>query len=99
VIVFKRHIKSVSRTNVNTVCINIGEGPLKNIYIKSADVIAPVGMDAEQLRDWLASLLNTSSSGTGSTSMNQLITLQAIKNILLDIKLRLPGGQIIEQQE
>ncbi len=85
----KQHIKTVDTIRNDTVRIDIGEGALKNIYIRYDDVITPSGfVNAEDLRDYLNNFMTVSITG-GATEIKQdteIFLLTRIAGLLTDIK-------------
>lgn len=55
----KEQIKTIDQFNESTVRLNIGEGPLKNIFINVANVIDPILSSVEQLIDFISQLMIT----------------------------------------
>ena len=96
ILVNKLQIKSIETIRTDTVRLDIGDGALKNIYIKFADVSTPAGLtDAGQLRDAINAMLKTNGDGlataelqqTGNATLNSILTvLGEIKVILSNLK-------------
>lgn len=96
ILVNKLQIKSIETIRTDTVRLDIGDGALKNIYIKFTEVTIPAGLtDAGQLRDAINTMLKTNSDGlataelqqTGNTTLNSILTvLGEIKVILSNLK-------------
>jgi hypothetical protein len=85
----KLQIKTIDTVRTDTVRIDIGEGALKNIYIRAEDVITPDGLlTADNLRDWLNTILlsNTSGSATEANQQLEIGQLNLIRLLLTDIK-------------
>jgi hypothetical protein len=89
VLIAKEHIKTIDTMHRDTVCLHMGEGPLKNIYIKDSDVIVPFGLQAEQIRDWLAGIIDAGINVSESNEQNKLLQLQQIRDLLIDIRILL----------
>ena len=96
ILVNKLQIKSIETIRTDTVRLDIGDGALKNIYIKFGEVTIPAGLtNAGQLRDAINTMLKTNSDGlataglqqTGNTTLNSILTvLGEIKVILSNLK-------------
>jgi hypothetical protein len=85
----KLQIKTIDTIRTDTVRIDIGEGALKNIYIRAEEVITPDGLlTADSLRDWLNTILlsNTSGSATEANQQLEIGQLNLIRLLLTDIK-------------
>jgi hypothetical protein len=98
-LISKGQIKTIDTIRTDTVRIDIGEGPLKNIYIKNAEVITPQTFaNPEDLRDAISAMLQSNISGV-ATEFNQLEEISQLNQILavlLDIKTlvsKLQGGR------
>ncbi|MBK6937006.1 MAG: hypothetical protein IPH18_09110 [Chitinophagaceae bacterium] len=66
ILVSKLQIKTIETIRNDVVRLDIGEGALKNIYIKFADVTTPAGLaDAGQLRDAINAMLLSNRSRCG----------------------------------
>lgn len=87
-IVVKEQIKTVDIIKSNIVRIDIGEGPLKNIYLNYQDVTFPTVTSADQLRDHIISLLKTDINDGDYPSED---TLQEILGMLLNNYNQLKG--------
>jgi hypothetical protein len=85
-IIHKKLVKSIDLLHGDTVRIDIGEGVLRHVYIKYADVTEPVTANAGVLRDSIKQMLDTGEAGQPSTLANQLTEL----GLLTDLK----NGQI-----
>lgn len=89
ILVNKLQIKSIETIRTDTVRLDIGDGALKNIYIKFADVTTPAGLtDAGQLRDAINAMLKTNGEGLATAEL-QLIgnaSLVSIQGVLGEIK-------------
>ena len=87
ILVNKLHVKTIDTIKDEIVRLNIGEGALKNIYIKFADVVNPYGLEnAAQLRDEINNML--------------LSTLNDIKTAISNIQCSCnASGQIIRIDE
>ncbi|MFI5195700.1 MAG: hypothetical protein ACHQD8_01300 [Chitinophagales bacterium] len=70
----KTQIKTIDTVKNEMVRIDIGEGALRHIYIKHADVTIPAGLaDASALRDAIKAMLDTAQPGTDLTGLTNLI--------------------------
>lgn len=96
ILVCKLHIKTIDTINDESVRLNIGEGPLKNIYIRLAEVTNPLGLEnVDQLRDVINSMLLTSVNGT-ATEVKQDSEINVLANVLAvlnDIKIAINNLQ------
>lgn len=89
VLVNKLQIKSIETIRTDTVRLDIGDGPLKNIYIKFAEVTVPAGFtNAGMLRDAINAMLKTNSEGLATAELQQTgnATLNAVLTVLGEIK-------------
>lgn len=90
ILVNKLQIKSIETIRTDTVRLDIGDGALKNIYIKFAEVTNPGGLtDAGQLRDAINTMLKTNSDGLATAELQQTgnATLNAVLTVLGEIKI------------
>lgn len=82
ILVSKLQIKTIDTIRNDVVRIDIGEGALKNIYLKYAEVSVPNGIpDVNQLRDLLNGMLQ-SSVGGGATEVKQDTEINILNGIL-----------------
>jgi hypothetical protein len=82
ILVSKLHIKTIDTIKDEIVRLNIGEGPLKNIYIRFAEVVYPTGLDnAAQLRDEINYMLLNNVNGT-ATEVKQDSEINILANVL-----------------
>src|SRR5204863_5363033 len=99
-IVFKGHALLINKTQIKTidaiqdsiVRIDIGEGQLKNIYVRLADVAYPAGLpDVIALRDYIRDLLLQNEDGLATVSRQdqQSDILNGIKDLLETIKINI----------
>jgi hypothetical protein len=66
VLVNKAQIKTIDTAKNEMVRIDIGEGPLKQIYIKFSEVTVPAGLaDVNALRDAIKAMMDSSCAGSG----------------------------------
>jgi hypothetical protein len=90
-LVAKEQVKTIDTIQTNIVRIDIGEGPLKNIFINYQDVTAPVVASANELRDLIkAMLVSDQYDGGDATEQGQLNILSKLTDmsaILETIKL------------
>lgn len=92
-LVTKEQVKTIDTIQNNIVRIDIGEGPLKNIFINYQNVTLPVVQSADELRDLIKGwMLSENYNGGDATEVTQL----SILNKLGDVTLIL---QAIKQQE
>ncbi|MGF2410739.1 hypothetical protein [Ferruginibacter sp.] len=89
ILVSKIQIKTIETIRNDVVRLDIGEGALKNIYIKLAEVVTPAGLgDAGQLRDAINAMLLSNVAG-GATEIKQdteIGILNGILGVLNDLK-------------
>lgn len=90
--VTKDQVKTIDTIQNNIVRIDIGEGPLKNIFINYQDVETPVVASANELRDLINSMLMSDNYDGGdakeATQISVLTKLGDIASILATIKER-----------
>lgn len=89
ILVNKLQIKSIETIRTDTVRLDIGDGALKNIYIKFADVTTPAGLtDAGQLRDAINAMLKANGEGLATAELQQIgnASLVSILGVLGEIK-------------
>ena len=92
-LVTKEQVKTIDTIQNNIVRIDIGEGPLKNIFINYQNVTLPVVQSANELRDLIKGwMVSDNYNGGDATEATQL----SILNKLGDLTLVL---QAIKQQE
>lgn len=97
ILVSKIQIKTIETIRGDVVRLDIGEGALKNIYLKYSEVTIPEGMaDAAQLRDTINAML-LSNVGGGATEVKQdteITILNGILTALQDLKgiINIGGG-------
>lgn len=91
-LVSKEQVKTIDTIQNNIVRIDIGEGPLKNIFINYQDVVAPAVASANELRDLIKGMLlsdqYTGGDATEQGQVNILNKLGDIATILASIKER-----------
>jgi hypothetical protein len=81
-LVTKTQIKTIDTVRVDTVRLDIGEGALKNIYVRYTDVSAPVVQSAAELKDAIKAMLTSGgSSGSGATEQSQLSIVTELQNL------------------
>jgi len=84
-LITKSQIKTIDTVRTDTVRIDIGEGALKNIYVRYSDVTDPVVQNAAELKDAIKTMLATSgvsgSSATEESQVNILTELQYLRSI------------------
>src|SRR5689334_9355534 len=85
-LVTKDQVKTIDTIHENTVRIDIGEGPLKNIFLNYQEVTAPVVTSANELRDaikgMLLSDLYDGGDATEASQINMVNQLASIAAIL-----------------
>ena len=80
--VTKDQVKTIDTIQNNIVRIDIGEGPLKNIFINYQDVEQPVVASANELRDLINQMLLTENyAGGDAKEVTQLSILNQIQSI------------------
>jgi hypothetical protein len=79
-LVTKHQIKTIDTIRNNTVRIDIGGGPLHNIFIKSDEVSEPAIVDNLGLRDYINGLLIGGVNGT-ATESNQVLEIKLLEKI------------------
>ena len=83
----KAQIKTIDTIRNDTVRIDIGEGALKNIYVRLADVVFPQQFkNVELLRDYIKDLMIQNGFSTEAKQDAEISELQQIRQALLDIK-------------
>ena len=91
-LVAKEQVKTIDTIQTNIFRIDIGEGPLKNIFINYQDVTAPVVASANELRDlikgWMLSDSYNGGDATEAGQVNIVNKLGDIATILEAIKLK-----------
>lgn len=91
-LVTKEQVKTIDTIQNNIVRIDIGEGPLKNIFINYQDVTNPAVGSANELRDlikgWLLSDNYNGGDATEATQLSILNKLGDLAVILQAIKLK-----------
>lgn len=99
ILVSKIQIKTIETIRGDVIRLDIGEGALKNIYLKYSEVTIPEGLaDAAQLRDTINAML-LSNVGGGATEVKQdteITILNGILTALQDLKgiINIGGGGI-----
>jgi hypothetical protein len=82
-LVSKLHIKTIDTVGRDAVRINIGEGPLRNIYIKQSEMVTPNVENVYELRDFIKNLLPANNAvGSGSLEQQQYDVQLQIRDIL-----------------
>lgn len=83
-LVSKEQVKTIDIVQDHIVRIDIGEGPLKNIFINYQDVANPVVASASELRDVFKGMMDSDQyEGGDATESTQLQMLQEIQNLKL----------------
>lgn len=89
----KAKIKTIDIIRGDTVRLDIGEGALKNIYVRLGDVIFPqIFPTAENLREYIKELMIHKGFSTEEKQDIEITELQNIKQVLQDIKLTFQNG-------
>lgn len=92
-LVTKEQVKTIDTIQNNIVRIDIGEGPLKNIFINYQDVASPEVTSADMLRDVIRDMLISDNyNGGDATEQTQISILNKISDITLVL-------QALQQQE
>lgn len=82
ILVSKLQIKTIDTIRDDVVRLDIGEGALKNIYLKTAEVSVPAGIgDSAQLRDAINAMLLSNVAG-GATEVKQDTEINILNGIL-----------------
>lgn len=95
ILVSKLQIKTIETIRNDVARLDIGEGALKNIYIKFADVTTPAGLaDAGQLRDAINAMLlsNVAGAATEVKQDAEIGILNGILGVLTDLKVIMNTG-------
>lgn len=95
ILVSKLQIKTIETIRNDVVRLDIGEGALKNIYIRFADVTTPAGLaDAGQLRDAINAMLlsNVAGAATEVKQDAEIGILNGILGVLTDLKVIMNTG-------
>lgn len=83
-LVAKDQVKTIDTLQDSIVRIDIGEGPLKNIFIHYQEVTVPVVHSANELRDSIkAMLLSDNYDGNDATEQGQIHILNKLAEIAL----------------
>lgn len=81
-LVTKEQVKTIDTVHDNIVRIDIGEGPLKNIFLNYQEVAVPLVASAEDLRDQIkAMLLSDIYEGGDAKEVTQLSILNQLSNV------------------
>lgn len=81
-LVTKEQVKTIDTIQNDIVRIDIGEGPLKNIFIKYSDVSNPVVQSADELRDLIKSWMDSDNyNGSDATESTQLSILDKLSDL------------------
>lgn len=92
-LVTKAQIKTIDIVKNDTIRIDIGEGPLKNIYLRFDEVVYPTNFnEAFSLKDYIRDLLIQSGFSTESKQDTTIIELQQIKIVLENMNKTLQAG-------
>lgn len=92
-LVTKEQVKTIDTIQDNIVRLDIGEGPLKNIFINYQDVTDPVVSSANELRDVIKQMmLSDQYDGGDATENTQISILNALGAISSTL-------QLMQQQE
>jgi hypothetical protein len=86
----KDQVRTIDIIKGSIIRIDIGEGPLKNIFINHQDVTFPIALDAEELRTMINGMMNSdihdSSDAKEVTQLSVLTKLGDIATLLATIK-------------
>lgn len=92
-LVTKEQVKTIDTVKDNIVRIDIGEGPLKNIFVNFQEVLAPAVASASELRDLVKGwLLSDNYNGGDATEATQLSILTKLGDLAIIL-------QAMKQQE
>lgn len=80
-LITKEQVKTIDTVQGNIVRLDIGEGPLKNIFIRHGDVSNPVTDNADELRDRIKAMLLISYNAGGATEQSQNNIIQELINL------------------
>ena len=83
-LISKLHIKTIDTIGLDSVRINMGEGPLRNIYLKQEEMVEPNVNSVFELRDFINTLMwnNGNPLGDDSIEVQQYDILVQIRDIL-----------------
>ena len=99
-LVTKDQVKTIDTVQNNIVRIDIGEGPLKNIFINYQDVQSPVVTSANELRDLIKGmLLSDNYDGGDATEQGQINILNKLGDIALFLQTIKQNEADLTQQE
>ena len=91
-LVAKDQVKTIDTVHDNIIRIDIGEGPLKNIFLNYQDVSTPVVASANELRDTIKAMMLSDQYDGGdakeTTQLSILATVSQLTNVLLAMNLR-----------
>jgi len=91
-LVAKDQVKTIDIVHQNIVRIDIGEGPLKNIFLNYQEVASPVVASANELRDTIKAMMLTDAYLGGDakevTQVSILNQLGQLTNVLIQMNLR-----------
>lgn len=91
-LVAKDQVKTIDTVHDNIIRIDIGEGPLKNIFLNYQDVGTPEVQSANELRDTIKAMMLTDAYLGGDakevTQVNILSQVGQIANVLVAMNLR-----------
>ena len=84
----KSQIKTIDTVRNDMVRLDIGEGALKNIYIRLSEVAYPTGLsNVIDLRNYIKGLMIQNGFATEAKQDNAIAELKLIKDVLSSIKL------------
>lgn len=91
-LVAKDQVKTIDIVHANIVRIDIGEGPLKNIFLNYQEVASPAVASANELRDTIKAMMLTDAYLGGDakevTQVSILNQLGQLTNVLIAMNLR-----------
>jgi hypothetical protein len=82
VLVTKHQIKTIDTISNNIVRLDIGGGPLHNIFIRADEVNSPEGLNNIGLRDFINGLLVRNANGGGATESNQQEEIRLLNSLV-----------------
>lgn len=91
-LVTKEQVKTIDTVHDNVVRIDIGEGPLRNIFVNYQEVAVPAVASANELRDlikgWMLSDQYDGGDATEATQISILNQVSQLTNVLVAMNLR-----------
>jgi hypothetical protein len=88
----KEQIRTIDKINETTVRLDMGEGPLRNIYIQHPFANTPMGQTADEILEVLEALMLSGQNSTGTASEGTLVALLqkviSIDSVVQQLKLK-----------